>query len=212
MLLNFDDLYYKYKLKIKGILHIGAHFGQEFEIYKKYNITNLIFFEPLPHTFETLKTNIGNKDILGIKPILVNKALGNETRKVDMFCESDNKGQSSSILKPELHEKQYPWIKFNYKLQVDMIKLNDYKFNHMEYNFINIDVQGYEFEVFKGSSEILPNIDYIICEVNRDEVYKDCARVEELDEYLGTFGFKRVETTWDGGTWGDAFYIKDTIK
>ena len=45
-------------------------------------------------------------------------------------------------------------------------------------------------------------------EVNRDEVYKNCARVEQLDEFLLTYGFERVETTWDGETWGDAFYIK----
>ena len=79
----------------------------------------------------------------------------------------------------------------------------------MDYNFINIDVQGYELEVFKGGKDTLNNIDYITTEVNRDEVYKDCAKIEELDTYLGDYGFQRVETTWDGGTWGDAFYIKN---
>jgi len=76
------------------------------------------------------------------------------------------------------------------------------------YNFINIDVQGYELEVFKGGKKTLESIDYIMTEVNRDEVYKNCPRIEELDTYLSTYGFERVETTWDGGTWGDAFYIK----
>ena len=45
-------------------------------------------------------------------------------------------------------------------------------------------------------------------EVNREEVYKNCPRVEELDHYLSQFNFERVETTWDGVTWGVAFYIK----
>ena len=36
MLLNFDTLYTKYDLKIKGVLHIGSHFGQENKIYQKY--------------------------------------------------------------------------------------------------------------------------------------------------------------------------------
>ena len=48
-------------------------------------------------------------------------------------------------------------------------------------------------------------------EVNRDDVYKDCPMVEDLDEYLGGYNFKRVETTWDGGTWGDALYIKTKL-
>ena len=44
--------------------------------------------------------------------------------------------------------------------------------------------------------------------VNRDIVYYGCPMVDELDDYLNKYNFKRVETTWDGDTWGDALYIK----
>jgi len=75
------------------------------------------------------------------------------------------------------------------------------------YNFINCDVQGYEAEVFKGATETLKHIDYIYCEVNKDECYKGCAKVEELDALL--VGFKRVETgDWVNDSWTDALYIK----
>ena len=76
------------------------------------------------------------------------------------------------------------------------------------FNLINIDVQGYELEVFKGATETLRTIDYIFAEVNRAELYKDCASVVELDEFLSNFGFERVETNWEGITWGDALYVK----
>jgi FkbM family methyltransferase len=205
MVLNFDQLYYKYNLNLKGVIHIGAHFGSEYNVYKKYGIPNCLFFEPLPHTFEVLKNNIGKNNNV----ILVNKALGNDNTKIMMNVERVNNGQSSSILEPKLHLKQYPDIVFNEKIEVDMIKLDDYMINNnLEYNFINIDVQGYELEVFKGSKNTLNNIDYVMAEVNKDEVYKDCARVEQLDDFLKNYNFKRVETNWIGGTWGDAFYIK----
>jgi len=45
-------------------------------------------------------------------------------------------------------------------------------------------------------------------EVNNSELYENCAKVKELDDYLSTYDFERVETTWDGVTWGDALYIK----
>ena len=90
-----------------------------------------------------------------------------------------------------------------------MVRLDDELKDNDKYNFINIDVQGYELEVFKGSSQILKNVDYIMTEVNKSEVYKNCAMVEDLDNFLSKFNFKRVETTWDGITWGDAFYIKN---
>ena len=76
-------------------------------------------------------------------------------------------------------------------------------------NFINIDVQGYELEVFKGATNTLKHIDYIMSEVNTDEVYEGCVLIDELDEFLVTFGFNRVETNMAGGLWGDAFYIKE---
>lgn len=202
MLLNLDNLKSKYDLKIKGILHIGAHIGQEFTTYKKLNIENIMFFEPIQSTFNKLKENVGNN------AILINSALGNTEGEVEMFTETINQGQSSSVLEPEHHLVQHPNIQFTGRETVKITKLDNFIENKDKFNFINIDVQGYELEVFKGGSEYLKSIDYIMTEVNRAELYKGCARIEQLDEFLSNYGFKRVETTWDGGTWGDAFYVK----
>ena len=202
MLLDFNRLVEKYQMDIRGVIHIGAHHGQEHYLYKQNNIKNVIYFEPLESNFKTLKNNI--KD----DAILYNFALGNDEKTIEMFVESDNQGQSSSILEPMLHTKQYPNIVFDKKEQVIMKKLDNFDCNLESYNFINIDVQGYELEVFKGSSKTLNNIDYIIAEINRDELYKDCAKVDELKEFLGQYGFELVEESWDGGTWGDGLFIK----
>jgi FkbM family methyltransferase len=206
MLLDLFKLKEKYDLKIKGVLHIGAHFGQELQTYESLNIENIMFFEPLPHTFEKLKLNTQNK---GKNVVLINTALGNKIGEIDMYVETANQGQSSSILEPSIHLKQYPHIQFNNKITVPITKLDEFIIDKNYYNFINLDVQGYELEVLKGGSEFLKHIDYIMTEVNRDEVYKNCPMVEDLDDFLKTYGFERVETTWDGVTWGDAFYIKN---
>ena len=148
------------------------------------------------------------KNNVGTTPILYNIALGNMEGTIEMNVESANQGMSSSILEPLIHLNQYPHIRFETKQTVNIKKLDSFIDTLGGYNFINIDVQGYELEVFKGGSEYLNNIDYIMTEVNRDEVYKGCPMVEELDEYLNSYGFERVETTWAGVTWGDAFYVK----
>jgi len=199
--MDLEKLVQKYKMNIKGVIHIGAHFGIENEVYRKLNIKNKLFFEPLPHTFEILKNNVNDA-------ILVNKALGAENKKISMFVERINDGQSSSILKPKVHLAQYPYIVFNEIMEVDMIKLDDYEFEKDNYNFINIDVQGYELEVFKGSTETLKSIDYVMAEINKAELYENCARVDQIDDYLSGYGFLRVESNWAGGTWGDGLYIK----
>lgn len=162
--------------------------GQEYEIYQKLGIANLILFEPLSQNFEILKTHVGEK----VK--LVQKALGNENKKVKMYKDSANNGMSSSILKPQKHLEQYPEIVFDQEEIVDMVGLDDFLTEKENYNFLTIDVQGYELEVLKGSQETLSNISGILTEVNRDELYENCVRVEQLDDLLENFNLVRVET------------------
>lgn len=206
MILSLENLKSKYDLKIKGVLHIGAHFGQEYEIYEKLGINNLIFFEPVSSTFRRLKNNIGGK------AILLNTALGNMQGQIEMFIEIANEGQSNSILSPEYHLVKYPGIIFRGKEKVTITKLDNFIKVKDYFNFINIDVQGYELEVFKGSINFLKNIDYILTEVNKASLYKNCPLIEDLDIFLSEHGFTRVETEWFlDHNWGDAFYIKKNL-
>ena len=206
MVLDLEQLQEKYALDIRGIIHIGAHHGLEYSTYERMGITNLLFFEPIPECFEVLKENV--------KGIVINKALGNYNGKATMHIAS-NDGISSSLLEPLYHSVQYPDILFDKTIEVEVARLvdvNAFSLNFSlfsgDFNFINIDVQGYELEVFRGAAEVLYGIDYIMTEVNRRELYKNCVQVTELDNFLGEFGFERVETLWSGNTWGDAFYIK----
>ena len=202
MLINLKDLVKKYDMNITGVIHIGGHHGEEDSIYNDLKISNKIYFEPIIKNFEVLKLNVTNNSIL------YNFALGNENKQIEMFVESSNNGQSCSILKPCLHLTQYPNIVFNEKENITMVKLDDVDINQQNYNFINIDVQGYELEVFKGAVNCLNNIDYIYTEINRDEVYENCAKVTELSNFLNSYGFILVEESWDGITWGDGLFIK----
>jgi FkbM family methyltransferase len=205
MLISLDKMIYQYNLNIKGVLHIGAHYGQEYKDYINNNIKNIIFFEPLMNNYNILLNNINLSE--NIKTY--NMALGNITGEIEMYVETFNQGMSSSILEPDIHLQQYPNIVFNKKEIVKIDKLDNIIFDKDNFNMINIDVQGYELEVFKGSIKSLDYINIIYTEVNRDEVYKNCSKVEELDIFLKDFNFERVLTSWDGNTWGDALYIKN---
>jgi len=205
MLFNFSQLQQKYILKIKNIIHIGGHFGEEIEIYKKHLPTCLIeIFEPHPITFQYLLKTASKFN--GIN--CYNIALGSRETTMALYTEKANNGQSNSLLKPKIHTKQYPHIIFNETVNVNVKTLDSFNYSK-DFNFLNIDVQGFELEVFKGSQKTLQNIDYIICEVNNAELYENCPRVEDIDNFLQHFNFKRFETNWEGGTWGDALYIKN---
>ena len=202
MLLDLKHLHDKYKMNnVRGVLHIGAHFEEENSIYQELNYTNKVFFEPLKKNYKVLCENVKDS-------VLYNLALGSEPSTKTMFVESANQGQSSSLLKPMLHLKQYPHITFPDREEVKVETLDNIPLGKGFYNFINMDVQGYELEVLKGATETLKHIDYLMCEVNRAEVYEGCCMIEEIDAFLLEYGLERVEVNWEGRTWGDAFYVK----
>jgi FkbM family methyltransferase len=202
MLLSFTELKKKYSMKINGIIHVGAHYGEELIEYVENGIQDIIVFEPLSESFDILYKKVMklNANIEGYQI-----ALGSTKGTATMYL-SDNEKQSSSILKPKIHLTHHPHVKFNgiEEVEVDMLD----NFNTRAYNFLNMDVQGYELEVLKGGIETLKNVDYVYCEVNRDEVYENNAYIEEIDEFLSSYNMERVETNWLGGIWGDALYIR----
>ena len=202
MLLSFTGLRKKYNMDVKGIIHIGGHYGEEIDEYVRNGIQEIVIFEPLSDSFDILCENIQE---LNANIIAHQVALGPEETIATMYV-SDNEKQSSSLLKPKVHITHHPHVKFPETEDVEVKVLDD--FDYTKYNFINMDVQGYELEVLKGATETLKHVDYVYCEVNRDEVYEGNAYVEELDEFLSAYGMERVETSWEGQIWGDALYIK----
>ena len=54
MLITLDGLVKKYNMKIVGVLHVGAHYGEEVKDYIDHGIKNLCFFEPLSKSLEIL--------------------------------------------------------------------------------------------------------------------------------------------------------------
>jgi len=89
-----------------------------------------------------------------------------------------------------------------------MKRLDDIVFDRTKFNFINMDVQGYELNVLKGSEKTLNSIRYIMTEVNKVELYENCVLFDELKLFLSHYGFIDVDIKWYDDLWGDAFFIK----
>jgi len=206
MLIDFNFIKDKYNLNITGVVHVGAHYGEEIPSYLDQGIQKIVCFEPLIENLQVLIQHKSN--IVKVFPY----ALGETENTVTMY-RSTNNLESSSILKPKKHLDLYDGIKFNSTCEVEMRKLSSFKKSISGCNFLNMDVQGYEFQVLLGAEECIGQFDYIYAEVNRDETYENNVLIDKIDEYLESKGLVRVETNWAGIIWGDAFYIKkDLLK
>ena len=202
MLIQLHELVKKYNIQFKGVLHVGAHECEEIKDYEMYLPRSLILWiEALPGKVNLCKQRYPN--------LLIENAVVSDVVETVRFNVSNN-GQSSSMLDFGLHSTFHPHVHYVtcFETKTKLLKniLPNYNIN---YNFLNLDIQGAELKALKGMEEYLPNVDYIYTEVNSDYVYKECALITELDEYLLKFGLHRVETKWAGECrWGDAFYIR----
>lgn len=202
MILNIDT---ELKDKITGVIHVGAHEGQEIEFYQNMNCDKVDWHEANYDVYKRLCENIKNLE----SHRAFNHAVSDEDGEIE-FNISNNDGSSSSILPLKLHKRYYPHIKYEKTVKVKSVCLNTfYKDTLMDYNTIMMDVQGAEFKVLSGATNLLTEcIKYIYTEVNFEELYEGAKTVNDVDEFLNRYGFKRTHTADSRFGWGDALYQK----
>jgi FkbM family methyltransferase len=213
MLIDFRQLFPKYGIKPKGVLHVGANVGEEAPVYDELGIKNVAWVEANPYIIEKLTINV---EYYGHR--VFNFAASDENGNVNLH-ESNNGSQSSSILELGTHKIAHPEVHYVRDIPVLMARIDcifrktdtpsDDRFNIDGLDFLNMDIQGAELKALRGMGGLLHQFKWAYLEVNKEELYKGCALVEDIDMYLLGFGFRRVETRWCGNTgWGDALYIK----
>jgi FkbM family methyltransferase len=202
MIISLRDLVSKYNVKITGVIHVGAHHGQEYDEYKNAGAARVIWIEPCKLALKVLNGKFENNKDVTIFPV----ACGEYVEEAMMNVSPQNDGMSNSLLEPEKHLQLHPDIQFPYNEKISVNRLDNLEFDRKSYNTLMMDVQGFEDRVLRGGPDTLKHIDYVYTEVNTDEVYKGCARIETLDAILSDF--ERVETKMAGGIWGDAFYVR----
>ncbi len=211
MFLSLKKIIKDYNLNIKGVIHIGAHKGEELFSYLKNDINNVILIEANNDLIKYLKLKKILYNFFSMKIDIFNFIAYNEK---DQYLELKitSNTQSSSILNLKKHKILYPKIVKKKKMLVRTEKIDNIFQNNLSiknYNFINIDIQGAELKALQGCTKILKKIDAIYTEINFEELYEDCVIAQELDDFLKKFNFKRVLTnTPQDPSWGDALYIK----
>lgn len=209
MLIPIDQLIQHFKLTdITGILHIGAHDCEEITAYNSCGINNQNIY-----WVEAMNDKIMfNKKKHGEHINIYQGVIYDENDKEITFYITNN-GQSSSLLELGSHEKNHPHVHVVRTETLKTIRLDTLIDNNNipieKLNFINLDIQGVELRALKSMEKYLPHVKYIYTEVNTEQVYKGCDEINEIDQYLNNFGFKRVaQHIYKEYGWGDAFYIK----
>jgi len=200
----------KYLKEVRGALHVGAHIGQELEMYEEEGFSQVIWFEPNSELFPILQANIAEYPTHTAYNIGIHDSL----QKAKLHISSNN-GESSSILDLGTHKKHYPRIRYVRDEEIFLVRMDDFlKLNSIDindFNFLNVDVQGVELNVMKSFGKLINKLDYIYAEVNQEALYVGVDLLPEIDRYLNAFGFDRVAIYMTPKHWGDAFYVKRNL-
>jgi FkbM family methyltransferase len=211
MLIDLVSLIDKYRLRINGILHVGASVCEELNIYKKCNLTNdnIYWIEGNEDNIQVVKNTLESD-------IKIYNYLIDEIDNVEVDFNISNALMSSSLLDFGSHLQHHQGIFMVEKRKKKTTRLDTFieenKIPINKLNFLNIDIQGTELRAIKSLGKYIDNIDYIMTEINIEYVYKNCTLLKELDNFLCEKGFSRVENKIYGNCgWGDAFYIKNKL-
>ena len=124
-----------------------------------------------------------------------------------------NNVQSSSVLEFGTHSQEHPDVIYVDKIKQKSITIDTFfernNIDASKYNFWNFDIQGAEFIALKGATQSIKYANAIYLEVNEKELYKDCGLINDIDNFLSQYNFKRVLTRMTSHGWGDALYILD---
>lgn len=202
MTLPFSKIASEFGLAPFGVIHVGAHHGQEYQAYKDMGIKDIVFIEPCTPAFEVLENSFGSHSDVKLFKL----ACGDKKEQAMMNVEIANQGLSNSLRKPKDHLFQYPTIKFPYNEFVQVDLLDNLAIDRQKYNMLYMDTQGYEDLVLKGGAETLKYVDLVYTEVSNRELYEGCPMIEDIDKMLTGAGFERIALEWTGETWGDAVY------
>ena len=209
MYITIQDIKSRYQPDLKGIIHLGAHLGEEAKDYSEVGCKKVIWMEGNPALIPELKSNIS----IYPQNMVFNVLISDKDNSKVVFNITEF-SQSSSILElgitTEIHNTKIIERKELTARRIDTF-LAETNVDTKQYNFLNIDLQGYELTAIKSMGAILDNIDWIYTEVNSRHLYKKCTLMDELDLFLLKKGFKRVELYMTDWKWGDALYKREKI-
>lgn len=204
MLLDLAALIEQRHMKIKGILHVGAHLAEEAPLYSSLGISNVWWVEGNQDNMDRITATVrpfGHHVLFGL--------VGDENGKEIVFHITNNESMSSSLFEFGTHPTFSPETVFIEHRTMKMSTLDSWLENFQDVNFLNMDIQGAELLALQGATELIKQLDYVYTEVNCKEVYIGCAQVGDLDVFLQDRDFLRVETGWVGEQgWGDALYVR----
>jgi len=200
------DIFQKYGIRPKGIIHIGAHECEERDIYRAAQVRDehVLWIEAQPDVVAKMKAREPSLKIV--------QAVVTDTDDADVSFMVTNNSQSSSCLPLEKHLIHHPHVLEARRIDLKTVTLPTLLARLAEdpakYNFLAMDIQGSELHALRGMESLLGQFAGIYLEVNEEEIYTGCGLLPDVIALLERHGFKLREKHMTEYGWGDALFMR----
>lgn len=183
-----------------GAIHVGLWKFEEAEDYKFLIGDKLLGFEANPDIFSQYSKI--TCDLYGF-------------HCWNMAISSQHNGYQTDFYAPDGREdcggffsRGKKWKVWETSLDKCLETESELFFKH---NFLNIDAEGSELNILKGSVKLLEDIDYIVLETSTNDRYSNNSTLAEISIFLTQWDFELVEAEdglYNDRGWGDCFFAK----
>ena len=202
----------------RGIVHIGAHKGEEVDSYLERGFQNILLIEANPDLCSDLRAKFKNDKRVKV----ASYAVTSENAPIEFYLHQSQSGsiESSSIMKMKDLKEIVKTLTTPKSIQVEGIKLQDLfsqkDYDISLYNVLTIDIQGAELNALIGAENILSGFQAIITEVNLIEMYESGKTEDRINALLEKHGFENKFSIYhelynDEGrfpAWGETIFIQ----
>lgn len=184
------------------VVEAGAHIGTDtVEMARLWPEGMIHAFEPVPDLYERLVRRTSEYPNVACYQVALSDTTGVGTMNVS----SGGAEASSSFLAPREHLRDHPAIRFERRIDVPTMTLDDWAeaTGNTEIEFLWLDAQGHELTILKSSPHVLKSVQAIYLEVCVKEVYEGVPLHDEVIEWLASRDFRveadAIPAGWDAG-------------
>jgi len=204
----------------RGVVHLGAHEGEEVDTYRDYGFGSILLVEANPNLIQALKQRFEHYDAVQI----VHAAATDCDGETEIMIHQTNSGSvaSSSLLALNKLAEIVPIFNSEQRYRVPGMTLQSIAADYDLFGktkLLTIDIQGAELMVLQAGLEFVSSVDAVICEVNLIENYHGCALEPEVDELFAELGFRKelalYHELYDASrrfpAWGECVWINQRL-
>jgi len=176
----------------RGVLHVGAHMGEEVPAYRDHRYGPIWLVEANPEVIPKLAAKFeGANDVR-----VIDGAIGAHEGSVEFIVHRTKKGgvESSGVLPLARLGEIVPVFDSEVRYDVAMTTIDTLVARESiesAFDLLVLDIQGAEKQALDGASRTLAGVRFVICEVNLIANYRACALEHDIDAVFTAHGFAK---------------------